>query len=196
MAKTPRWEDTTRYALMEVDGRNLVFSIAGEVGPVTLDFPDAEADAAIHELVAAGCPVIKSDRELWDLVRNAQGNPVWELSDSSDIGLWQDRWGEIWLRATCGDSASRAVHLSRYEALALAENLMQVAQSAPDVKRCDECGSTYSAQSSQMAQLCPECAHALYGYPACDHTFANGRCLTCGWDGSRSTFARGSRTAP
>jgi hypothetical protein len=39
-----------------------------------------------------------------------------------------------------------------------------------------------------MAGLCAECAHRLYGYPACKHAVANGRCTTCGWDGSVSEF--------
>src|SRR2546423_1139951 len=30
-------------------------------------------------------------------------------------------------------------------------------------KCCDECGSDYVAATSQMTQLCPECAHWLYG---------------------------------
>ena len=61
----------------------------------------------------------------------------------------------------------------------------------PEVKRCDECDSDYFAASSQMLQLCPECAHHLYGYPACSHIVAEGRCLTCGWDGSRSAYILG-----
>ena len=56
------------------------------------------------------------------------------------------------------------------------------------VLQCDECGSGYLPASSQMSNLCPECAHVLYGYPACRHTFENERCSTCGWDGSRSAF--------
>src|SRR5262249_54828616 len=55
-------------------------------------------------------------------------------------------------------------------------------------KQCDECGSEYFAAASPMAKLCPECAHLLYAYPACIHSFADGRCTSCGWDGSRSTF--------
>lgn len=39
-----------------------------------------------------------------------------------------------------------------------------------------------------MAGLCAECAHQLYGYPACAHVFEQGRCVTCGWDGSVSEF--------
>jgi hypothetical protein len=57
-----------------------------------------------------------------------------------------------------------------------------------EVRECDECESTYFATSSQMAKLCPECAHLLYGYPICHHSFENGRCTTCGWDGSHSAF--------
>lgn len=55
-------------------------------------------------------------------------------------------------------------------------------------RTCDECGSGFFASASHMANLCPECAHHLYGYPACDHTLVAGRCETCGWDGSISPF--------
>lgn len=62
--------------------------------------------------------------------------------------------------------------------------------SARESRRCDECGSDYFADSSRMARLCPECAHRLYGYPRCDHSFADGRCTKCGWDGSGSDYLR------
>ena len=53
---------------------------------------------------------------------------------------------------------------------------------------CDECGGGYLAKSSQMAKLCPECAHRLYGYPACVHVFENGRCTKCHWSGQSSAY--------
>jgi len=62
-----------------------------------------------------------------------------------------------------------------------------------DSRECDECGSGYFPASSQMDRLCPECAHLLYGYPACRHTFEHGRCAACGWDGSRSAFTASER---
>lgn len=53
---------------------------------------------------------------------------------------------------------------------------------------CDECGSQYFKESSpDMASLCPECAHQLYGYVNCGHEYMNGRCTECYWDGSVST---------
>jgi hypothetical protein len=55
---------------------------------------------------------------------------------------------------------------------------------------CDECGSSYFAKTSSMIALCPECAHLLYGYPNCDHSFVDERCSRCGWDGSRSSYLR------
>ena len=58
-------------------------------------------------------------------------------------------------------------------------------------KTCDECGSTYVARTSQMTALCPECAHILYGYPPCNHIFAENRCTLCHWDGSVSDHVRG-----
>src|SRR4051794_35556824 len=63
-------------------------------------------------------------------------------------------------------------------------------------KPCDECGSDYLAATSQMAQLCPECSHRLYGYPSCEHKFAEGRCSICGWDGSVSESLRSLQAAP
>lgn len=57
-------------------------------------------------------------------------------------------------------------------------------------KACDECGSLYFLETSQMDALCPECAHLLYGYPACDHAFLAGRCTKCHWDGSVSDYCR------
>lgn len=39
-----------------------------------------------------------------------------------------------------------------------------------------------------MEALCAECAHWLYGYPACPHDMANGRCRKCGWDGTVSDY--------
>ncbi|PAQ04543.1 hypothetical protein CIT26_33465 [Mesorhizobium temperatum] len=54
------------------------------------------------------------------------------------------------------------------------------------ITSCDECGSTYFVESSAMTSLCAECAFHLYGYPACEHQFENGRRTGCGWDVSRS----------
>ncbi len=53
---------------------------------------------------------------------------------------------------------------------------------------CDECGSEYFKDTSTMASICPECAHVLYGYPNCNHTFKNGRCINCFWNGTRSEY--------
>ena len=57
-------------------------------------------------------------------------------------------------------------------------------------KKCDECGSDYFAHTSKMDSLCPECAHLLYGYENCEHSFDTRRCSKCGWDGSRSDYIR------
>ena len=58
------------------------------------------------------------------------------------------------------------------------------------VKTCDECRSVYFAETSRMDALCPECSHLLYGYEACEHTFVDGRCSKCYWDGSISEYCR------
>ena len=57
-----------------------------------------------------------------------------------------------------------------------------------EIAKCDECGSEYYAGSSLMRSICPECAHALYGYTNCAHVFENGRCILCYWDGRKSKF--------
>jgi len=53
---------------------------------------------------------------------------------------------------------------------------------------CIECESDYFKGSSQMMELCPNCAHKLYGYPNCEHKFEKGNCLKCGWNGESSIF--------
>ena len=58
------------------------------------------------------------------------------------------------------------------------------------IRTCDECGSAYLTSASQMASLCPECAHILYGYPYCEHVFRDGECVKCLWNGSRSEYLR------
>lgn len=58
---------------------------------------------------------------------------------------------------------------------------------------CDECGSEYKKGSSEMAGLCPECAHRIYGLPRCPHEFERGRCVYCFWDGSESEYTKGLR---
>lgn len=55
---------------------------------------------------------------------------------------------------------------------------------------CVECKSDYFKNSSKMAELCPNCAHELYGYPNCEHKFKNGNCIKCGWNGQTSDFAK------
>jgi len=131
MTKSERW-DTSRYALRAVDGGYLVFSIAGGVGPVVLDDPGDEAERVIAELLAAGRPVVTSDADLLELAGASRGKPRWELVGLSDIGLWRDHWGEIWLRAQGSDPVSGAVRLSKYEALGLAEQLIALANAAPE----------------------------------------------------------------
>lgn len=54
--------------------------------------------------------------------------------------------------------------------------------------KCDECGSLFYKEASKMKSLCPECSHFLYEYERCNHTFKNGRCTICYWDGSSSKY--------
>lgn len=53
---------------------------------------------------------------------------------------------------------------------------------------CDECQSSYFIDSSNMASLCPNCAHKLYDYPNCSHYFENGICVECGWNDQDSDY--------
>jgi len=62
------------------------------------------------------------------------------------------------------------------------------ANSEPERRTCDECHSRYVAAASAMQNVCPECAHRLYGHPPCAHEFVGGECKTCGWDGSVSPY--------
>jgi len=59
------------------------------------------------------------------------------------------------------------------------------------IATCNECGSEYIARLSKMAGLCPECAHVLYGYENCNHTFEDGRCIHCYWNGNTSAYISG-----
>lgn len=55
---------------------------------------------------------------------------------------------------------------------------------------CIECESLYYADSSKMSELCPECAHVIYGYEPCLHEFEEGKCIKCFFDGSKSDFIK------
>lgn len=131
MTTTKHWEDTTRYALRRAGEGFVVVVLAGGPGLVVVDGPGEDSDAAIAELVDAGCPILESDDDALALIRQSRGRPRWELAGSTDIGLWQDQWGTIWLRAKGFDPVAGAAHLSRYEALGLAEQLIALANSSP-----------------------------------------------------------------
>ena len=55
---------------------------------------------------------------------------------------------------------------------------------------CVECESDYFEGSSKMTELCPDCAHKLYGHPNCEHKFEKGNCTKCGWNGQTSQFLK------
>ncbi|MDW7693477.1 hypothetical protein R9C00_01885 [Flammeovirgaceae bacterium SG7u.111] len=57
-----------------------------------------------------------------------------------------------------------------------------------DLIQCVECESLFYLGTSQMNELCPQCAQDLYGYENCEHVFVDGRCKKCYWDGSTSSF--------
>jgi len=57
-----------------------------------------------------------------------------------------------------------------------------------DGAKCEECGSPFAENASEMTNLCPECAFLLYDKPRCVHSFYDGCCVKCGRDGSRSVY--------
>ena len=59
-----------------------------------------------------------------------------------------------------------------------------------EIAICDECGSKFLKSTSKMSSLCPECASILYGYENCNHSFKDGKCVKCLWDGSRSEYIK------
>ena len=57
-------------------------------------------------------------------------------------------------------------------------------------KFCAECESEYFKTRSEMINLCPNCAHKLYGYPNCEHKFENRGCVKCGWNEQTSEYLK------
>lgn len=57
-------------------------------------------------------------------------------------------------------------------------------------KPCEECGSWYFADTSEMGSMCPECSSIIFGYDPCVHVFVNRRCSLCHWDGSASKYIK------
>jgi len=55
---------------------------------------------------------------------------------------------------------------------------------------CAECGSEFLKSKSEMEELCPECAHWLYGYEKCKHVFKDGKCTRCLWNGNKSEYIK------
>ena len=59
-----------------------------------------------------------------------------------------------------------------------------------DKEICSECQSEFYVATSEMENLCSECAHYLYDYKKCDHQFENGRCIKCFWNGNHSNYIK------
>ena len=55
-----------------------------------------------------------------------------------------------------------------------------------EINTCKECKSEYYAATSKKENLCPNCAHYLYGQRQCHHTFKEGRCSKCYWNNTFS----------
>ena len=61
---------------------------------------------------------------------------------------------------------------------------------SPKTTICTECKSEYFKDSSEMKELCQDCAHKLYGHKNCKHEFKAERCIKCGWNGQTSEFLK------
>lgn len=112
--------------------------------------------------------------ETWSIhpdVFNATTNWVTDVSDSAVTGNVE-------------------LELDLTTAMRLAELLNELVaiESAKDriEGNCDECGSRFLTSPTTMSRLCPECSHYLDNKPNCAHSFRDGRCRRCGWDGSVS----------
>ena len=107
------------------------------------------------------------------------------LLDNQDISAWPMN---IRAKAGIGYLPQEA---SIFRKLSVEDNIKLVLQMNEKLTAvCDECGSEFFTNASKMSNLCPECAHYLYGYPNCRHVFKNGRCIRCGWDGSESDYIK------
>jgi hypothetical protein len=82
----------------------------------------------------------------------------------------------------------RLIQKGNPAAMAGSDNSLPPTTAHRVTRTCDECGSPFFVSASHMASLCPECAHYLYGTPACAHELVAGHCTRCGWNGSESPF--------
>ncbi|MGH1383290.1 hypothetical protein [Kordia sp.] len=55
-----------------------------------------------------------------------------------------------------------------------------------EINTCKECKSDYFTKKSKKENLCPNCAHYLYGQKECKHEMKRGKCYKCHWDGTFS----------
>lgn len=53
---------------------------------------------------------------------------------------------------------------------------------------CSECYSEFLLAKSAIKNLCPECSYLIYGYDNCQHSFENGKCIHCLWDGTSTHY--------
>lgn len=89
------------------------------------------------------------------------------------------------LRNTDANSAKSPVRCASFYSYLKMDNRIR------NINTCDECNSEYYSDTSQMANLCPECSHVLYEYRNCEHEFSNGRCIRCFWNGNASDYIKG-----
>ncbi|WP_202908770.1 hypothetical protein [Roseimaritima ulvae] len=89
-------------------------------------------------------------------------------------------------------SGNVELELDLRTAIQLADSLHELAATESAASgagaTCDECGSRFTSSNATMSSLCPECSHYLYNKPNCAHSFCDGRCRRCGWDGSVSDY--------
>ena len=91
-------------------------------------------------------------------------------------------------------SGNVELELSWRAAMRLADALLEIAATESAASggdsTCDECSSQFTSSDATMSSLYPECSHSLYGKPNCVHSFHEGRCTRCSWDGSASRFGK------
>lgn len=104
------------------------------------------------------------------------------------IILWSKYYFDEWFYATIViivTTKSRTRHQSVWKT-----DMKKKIEDEKIIIICEECRSGFVSGTSKMMNICPECAHYLYGYPNCNHVFQNGKCIYCGWDGSESDYIK------
>jgi hypothetical protein len=114
--------------------------------------------------------------ETWSIDPNALATNIKWVTDVSDAAVT----GNVELELDLRTAMCLADSLHEFVGIESATNGTETI--------CDECGSRFLSSHATMSGLCPECSHYLYDKPNCAHSFRDGRCRRCGWDGSVSDY--------